>query len=438
MEQFTGKVALVTGGGSGIGEAISKELAAKGASVVVTDINLEAAQRVVKEISDAGGTASAVRQDTASKADAEMVVRHAVDTYGALHLAVNNAGIGGKQAPAGETDLDEWDKVIGINLNGVLYGMRYQIPQMLEAGAQRCAIVNMASIHGTVAALGNGAYTAAKHGVVGITKNAAAEYGPQGLRINSVGPGYIRTPLVENSLSPEILQVLEGKHALNRLVPPRKLPTLSASSCLKKRLSLPAAITWWTEAIPRSECSQAGCLPLEPADEGGLSQWRPLKPVHHCHVDRCPDDACRSECISHRGPDPPGCIAWPDTCEEDAQPVGFLEHLPTSGGNLVQYMVEHVGMDADRPGPPRQVEHILDPPFNVLHDSKGTSAGAAAPAQLHAVRHLVADEWQCSREQDSDEDLRPGCPPGHRYSFRVHGLDDQQVLIDVAFPVMAW
>jgi NAD(P)-dependent dehydrogenase (short-subunit alcohol dehydrogenase family) len=217
MAQFTGKVALITGGGSGIGEAISKELAAKGASVVVSDINLEAAQRVVREITDDGGTASAVRQDTANKEDAESVVRHAVDTYGALHLAVNNAGIGGKQAPAGETDLDEWDKVIGINLNGVLYGMRYQIPQMLEAGAAKCAIVNMASIHGTVAALGNGAYTAAKHGVVGITKNAAAEYGPQGLRINSVGPGYIRTPLVESSLSPEVLQVLEGKHALSRL-----------------------------------------------------------------------------------------------------------------------------------------------------------------------------------------------------------------------------
>lgn len=217
MGQFTGKVALVTGGGSGIGEAISKELAAKGANVVVSDINLEAAQRVVNGIADDGGTASAVRQDTANKEDAEAVVRHAVDTYGALHLAVNNAGIGGKQAPAGETDLDEWDKVIGINLNGVLYGMRYQIPQMLEAGAAKCAIVNMASIHGTVAAPGNGAYTAAKHGVVGITKNAAAEYGPQGLRINSVGPGYIRTPLVESSLSPEVLQLLEGKHALNRL-----------------------------------------------------------------------------------------------------------------------------------------------------------------------------------------------------------------------------
>jgi NAD(P)-dependent dehydrogenase (short-subunit alcohol dehydrogenase family) len=217
MDQFTGKVALVTGGGSGIGEAVSKELAAKGASVVVTDINLEAAQRVVQDISTAGGTGSAVRQDTANKEDAEAVVRHAVDTYGALHLAVNNAGIGGKQAPAGETDLDDWDRVININLNGVLYGMRFQIPEMLKAGATSCSIVNMASIHGTVAAPGNGAYTAAKHGVVGITKNAATEYGPQGLRINSVGPGYIRTPLVEKSLGADVRKALEGKHALGRL-----------------------------------------------------------------------------------------------------------------------------------------------------------------------------------------------------------------------------
>ncbi|MCW2130899.1 SDR family NAD(P)-dependent oxidoreductase [Arthrobacter sp. VKM Ac-2550] len=217
MAQFTDRVALVTGGGSGIGEAVSKELAAKGASVVVTDINLDAAQRVTQEIMDAGGTASAVKQDTASKEDNERVVRHAVDTYGALHFAVNNAGIGGKQAPAGETDLEDWDKVIDINLNGVLYGMRFQIPEMLKAGSSKSAIVNMASIHGSVAALGNGAYTAAKHGVVGLTKNAAAEYGPQGLRINSVGPGYIRTPLVERSLSPEVQQALEGKHALGRL-----------------------------------------------------------------------------------------------------------------------------------------------------------------------------------------------------------------------------
>ena len=196
MSDFEGKVTIVTGGGSGLGEAISKELATKGAKVVVSDINLAGAERVTREITDAGGTASAFAQDTARPADSERVVRHGVDTYGALHLAVNNAGIGGPQAPAGETDLDAWDQVIGINLSGVLYGMRHQIPAMLAAGASQCAIVNMASIHGTVAALGNGAYTAAKHGVVGITRNAAAEYGPQGLRINCVGPAYIDTPLL--------------------------------------------------------------------------------------------------------------------------------------------------------------------------------------------------------------------------------------------------
>lgn len=220
---FDGKVALVTGGGSGLGEAISKELAALGAKVVITDINMDGAERVVTEITDTGGTASAVKQDTANKDDAEKVVRYAVDTYGALHYAVNNAGIGGKQAPAGETDLEDWDRVIDINLNGVLYGMRYQIPEMLKQGGENCSIVNMASIHGTVAAIGNGAYTAAKHGVVGITKNAAAEYGAQALRINAVGPGYIQTPLVESSLSADVRKALEGKHVLGRLGRPEEV-----------------------------------------------------------------------------------------------------------------------------------------------------------------------------------------------------------------------
>lgn len=217
MADFTGKVALVTGGGSGLGEAISKELAGKGAKVVVTDINLDAAQRVVTELTDQGGTASAIKQDTSVKDDSEKVVKFAVDTYGGLNFAVNNAGIGGVQVPVGETDLDNWDKVIDVNLNGVLYGMRYQIPAMLEAGATGSAIVNMASVHGSVAAINNGAYTAAKHGVVGITKNAAAEYGAQGLRINSVGPGYITTPLLESSLDADALEGLKAKHPLGRL-----------------------------------------------------------------------------------------------------------------------------------------------------------------------------------------------------------------------------
>src|SRR5690606_26706291 len=225
MAGFTGKVAIVTGGGSGLGEAIGKALAARGVKVVLSDINLEAAQRVATDIERARGTASAFLQDTSRPEDCEAVVRHAVQTYGALHYAVNNAGIGGAQAPAGEVDLADWNRVIDINLNGVLYGMRFQIPAMLEAGPRECAIVNMASIHGSVAAIGNSAYTAAKHGVVGLTRNAAAEYGPLGLRINCVGPAYIETPLLAN-LPAEVRQALIARHPLGRLGRPEEVAPL--------------------------------------------------------------------------------------------------------------------------------------------------------------------------------------------------------------------
>jgi NAD(P)-dependent dehydrogenase (short-subunit alcohol dehydrogenase family) len=227
MQDFKGKVALITGGGSGLGEAIGKLLAARGAKVVLTDIKLEAAERVAREIVTAGGAATALQHDTAKAEDHERVVASVVKAHGALHYAVNNAGIGGAAAPAGEVDLADWRRVIEINLNGVLYGMRYQIPAMLAAGAAKSAIVNMASIHGSVAAIGNGAYTAAKHGVVGLTRNAAAEYGAQGLRINSVGPGYIETPLLQN-LPDEVRKLLAAKHPLGRLGQPSEVATLVA------------------------------------------------------------------------------------------------------------------------------------------------------------------------------------------------------------------
>jgi NAD(P)-dependent dehydrogenase (short-subunit alcohol dehydrogenase family) len=226
MGNFEGKTALVTGGGSGLGEAISKDLARNGVKVVVVDIDLDGANRVVNEITAAGGTAVSFKANTMVADDSKKAVDFAVETYGGLNYAVNNAGIGGANAPTGEIDLADWERVIGINLNGVLYGMRYQIPEILKAGAAEGAIVNMASIHGTVAALGNAAYTASKHAVVGLTKNAAAEYGAQGLRINAVGPGYIETPLLKSAAA-EVLSGLEAKHPLGRLGQPEEVANVT-------------------------------------------------------------------------------------------------------------------------------------------------------------------------------------------------------------------
>ena len=216
MSGFSGKVAIVTGGGSGIGAACARQLAAGGASVVVTDIRVEAAERTVAELVASGATAMALQQNTAVAADSERVVAETMRAYGRLDLAVNNAGIGGEAGLTGEVSPDEWDRVVSINLSGVFYGMRYQIPAMLADGGG--AIVNIASIHGLVGTPlgGNSAYVATKHGVVGLTRNAAAEYGAQGIRINAVGPGYIDTPLL-GEIPDEAREVLVSKHPIGRL-----------------------------------------------------------------------------------------------------------------------------------------------------------------------------------------------------------------------------
>jgi len=215
MSRFAQKVALVTGGGSGIGAAIARQLGKEGASVIVTDINLEAAERVAQEITVVGGTATAFAQNTAKWQDSESAVEFARKTYGGLHLAVNNAGIGGQAATIGDYDIESWDRVRAINLDGVFYGLKFQLPAIVASGGG--AIVNMASVLGSVGIAQSSAYVAAKHALVGLTKVAALEYTAQGVRTNAVGPGFIDTPLVRASLSPEALAHLENEHAAGRL-----------------------------------------------------------------------------------------------------------------------------------------------------------------------------------------------------------------------------
>lgn len=206
--------AIVTGGASGIGLAIAHLLAENGASVVVSDLQADAVDAVVKEITEKGGVAIAHVGDVSDPAAATAAVELAT-AAAPLKIAINNAGIGGPIAPAGDYPVDGWQKVIDINLSGVLYGMQAQLPAMVAAGGG--SIVNMASILGSVGFAYSSAYVAAKHGVVGLTKTAALEYAAQGVRVNSVGPGFIRTPMVESALDADTLKFLEGKHALGRL-----------------------------------------------------------------------------------------------------------------------------------------------------------------------------------------------------------------------------
>jgi NAD(P)-dependent dehydrogenase (short-subunit alcohol dehydrogenase family) len=217
-DYFSGKTALVTGAASGIGKAVAQQLAAEGANVVVADLRLEAAQAVVDELAAAGGSAVAFAGDVSDPAVVKASVDLALEKFGALHLAVNNAGIGGPQGPLADYDDTDgfaaYHQLMGVNLHSVFYGMRYEIPEIVKAGGG--AIVNMSSILGLVAEPTATPYTTAKHGVTGMTKAAGATYAAQGVRINSVHPGYIDTPLL-SAMPPEYKQVLVSKHPAGRL-----------------------------------------------------------------------------------------------------------------------------------------------------------------------------------------------------------------------------
>ncbi|MFM7840188.1 MAG: SDR family NAD(P)-dependent oxidoreductase [Chitinophagaceae bacterium] len=215
MKSLQDQVALVTGAGSGIGRAVAHLYAQEGARVIVADINEKGGEETVQQIKAKGGEASFVRADTSSAKDNENLVAQSLKRYGGLHIACNNAGIGGPSSPTGEYPLEGWDKVIAVNLTGVFLGMRYQIPALLQSGGG--SIVNISSILGNVGFRNAPAYTAAKHGIVGLTKTAALEYADKNIRINSVGPAFIRTPLLTNTLTDEQLKPIEGMHPIGRL-----------------------------------------------------------------------------------------------------------------------------------------------------------------------------------------------------------------------------
>ncbi|WP_173933001.1 glucose 1-dehydrogenase [Chelativorans sp. Marseille-P2723] len=223
--EFKDKVALVTGAGSGIGAAIARELATGGAELVVADLEQESANRIVEGIRTSGGRAHAFAVDVADAEAVERMVDFAVRTCGDLHLAVNNAGIGGPSEPTADYPLDGWRKVIDVNLNGVFYGMKYEIAAMLKSGGG--AIVNMASILGSVGFANACAYVSAKHALLGLTKTAAMEYAAQGVRINAVGPAFIDTPLLSKNLDDQVLGQLAGLHPIGRLGTPEEVSALT-------------------------------------------------------------------------------------------------------------------------------------------------------------------------------------------------------------------
>ena len=211
MGELEGRVALVTGGGSGIGAGCARRLAADAATVVIADFDQSAAERVAAEI---GAAASAVPVDVRDPAAVEQLVAGVVSAHGRLDIALNIAGIGGATALPAEYPIDSWRDVVDVNLSGVFYSLRAEVEVMLQGGGG--SIINMASIYGLVGMPVNVAYTAAKHGVVGITRAAALAYAAQGIRINAVAPAVIETPLLLKS--PEELSAqIVATHPIGRI-----------------------------------------------------------------------------------------------------------------------------------------------------------------------------------------------------------------------------
>lgn len=208
-QRFQDKVLIITGATSGIGRVAALAFAREGAKVVLAARRIEQGQQLVEQIKAEGGEASFIKTDVAKAQDVMQMVNHAIETYGQLDCAFNNAGIGGDALiPTADHTEENWDMVMNINLKGVWLCMKYQIPAMLKHG--RGSILNNASIYGLAAStVGHVPYAVSKHGVIGLTKTAAFEYAKQGIRVNAICPGYTHTELVDKAL--EVVPALAEK-----------------------------------------------------------------------------------------------------------------------------------------------------------------------------------------------------------------------------------
>lgn len=230
-EEFAAKVALVTGAGSGIGRASAQAFARRGARVLVADVDAEGGEETVGRIESAGGEAIFVRTDVSKAEEVEALVERAIEEYGRLDFAHNNAGIEGVPGPLAEGTEEDFERVISVNLKGVWLCMKYEIQQMLAQGGG--AIVNTSSIGGLLGFQGLTPYTASKHGVSGLTKNAALDYASRGIRINAVAPGTIRTPMVARFTGgdPEVEAQLDAMHPVGRIAEPEEVAEVAAFLC---------------------------------------------------------------------------------------------------------------------------------------------------------------------------------------------------------------